>query len=334
MASIQKLARGYRAHVYVKGVRDSQVFRTQREAKAWAEARTAELRADEGKAPSEKHTLAQAMRKYREEVSPKKRGGRWEVIRLTALLSDPNFPHGELMGNLTTTHFADWRDARLRQVQAGSVLREISLISALLEVARIEWKWINHNPVKDIRKPRMPDHREVVIHWPQAKVLLRCMGYSPTRPVRSVAQSVGVCFLVAMRTGMRAGELCGLTWDRVFEGYCHLPVTKTTKRDVPLSLKATRLIERMRGYDPELVFGLSSQSLDANFRKYRDRAGLSGFTFHDSRHTAATMLSRKLDVLDLCKAFGWTNPNMAMTYYNPTASSIAGVLNAKAGRLR
>lgn len=334
MASIQKLARGYRAHVYVKGTRETRVFRTQREAKAWADLRTAELRELAGKSVGERHTLAEAMQRYMEEVSPTKRGGRREQICLIAMRRDADFPHGELMCNLTATHFAAWRDARLKQVQAGTVLREISLVSALLERARTEWKWIDHNPLKDIRKPRMPDHREVVIHWPQAKVLLRCMGYSPTRPVRSVSQSVGVCFLVAMRTGMRAGELCGLTWDRVFEGYCHLPVTKTTKRDVPLSLKATRLIGRMRGYDPELVFGLSSQSLDANFRKYRDRAGLSGFTFHDSRHTAATMLSRKLDVLDLCKAFGWTNPKMAMTYYNPTASSIAGVLNAKAGRLR
>jgi integrase len=130
-----------------------------------------------------------------------------------------------------------------------------------------------------------------------------------------------------MRTGMRAGELAGLTWDRVFDDYCFLPVTKTKKRNVPLTRKALRLIAKMRNYETESVFGLTSQTLDANFRKYRDRAELSGFTFHDTRHTAATMLSRKLDVLDLCKTFGWTNPKMAMTYYNPTASSIADILN-------
>jgi hypothetical protein len=31
-------------------------------------------------------------------------------------------------------------------------------------------------------------------------------------------------------------------------------------------------------------------------------------------------------VLDLCKMFGWTNPKMAMVYYNPTAAQIAGRL--------
>lgn len=55
----------------------------------------------------------------------------------------------------------------------------------------------------------------------------------------------------------------------------------------------------------------------------RDRAGLSGFVFHDTRHTAATWMAQKLHVLELCKVFGWKNPAQAMTYYNPKASDIA-----------
>ncbi len=38
MASITKTAKGYRAQVYVRGVRDSKSFRTKREAEAWAAA--------------------------------------------------------------------------------------------------------------------------------------------------------------------------------------------------------------------------------------------------------------------------------------------------------
>lgn len=41
------------------------------------------------------------------------------------------------------------------------------------------------------------------------------------------------------------------------------------------------------------------------------------------------MLARKLDVLDLCKMFGWANPKQAMVYYNPTASQIAARLGRK-----
>lgn len=159
--------------------------------------------------------------------------------------------------------------------------------------------------------------------------MLTTMGYSPIRPVRTVAQAVTVCFLTALRTGMRAEELTGLTRGRVESNHAVLPVTKTLPRKVPLSRKAIRLIEKMRGYDPVLVFGTNSRSLDANFRKYRDRTDLSGFTFHDSRHTAATTISRKLDVMELCRMFGWTDTRMALRYYTPSASSIAEILDGK-----
>lgn len=43
----------------------------------------------------------------------------------------------------------------------------------------------------------------------------------------------------------------------------------------------------------------------------------------DTRHTAATRLAGKLDVLTLCKVFGWTSPNMALVYYNPAPGEIA-----------
>lgn len=327
MATFIKVPQGYRAQIFHKGHRESKTFRTQREAKAWAEARVTELREDATKTPTEKHTLKDAVLRYQQEESPKKRGQRWEIIRLDAMLRDDNFPSDKSMGDLTADLFAFWRDARLKQVQAGSVLREISLISDLFETARIEWKWISFNPIKEIRKPRMPDHREVVVTPHQVHAMLKAMDYSPRGSIRTVAQSVAVCFLTALRTGMRAGELTKLSWNQIFDGYCHLPITKTTKRNVPLTKKATRLIEKMKSYDAELVFGIKPQSLDANFRKYRDRAGLSGFTFHDSRHTAATMLARKIDVLDLCRMFGWTTTKHALIYYNPTASSIANLLD-------
>jgi len=135
------------------------------------------------------------------------------------------------------------------------------------------------------------------------------------------------CFLLALRTGMRAGELTGLEWNRVFDNYCRLPVTKTTPRDVPLSKKALRIIARMRGFDDDLVFGLKSQTLDALFRRARDKAGLSGFVFHDSRHTAATNIAKKVDVLTLCKIFGWSDPKQALVYYNPKAADLAKMLD-------
>jgi integrase len=334
MASIIKTASGYRAQVYIKGLRESASFRTRREAAAWASARETALRERVNAETSMLHSLRDAMERYAAEVSPTKRGSRWEEIRIRKLLADPSFPVGKI-GELRTEDFARWRDASLQKLSPSSVIREIGLVSAILEHARREWRWIEANPLRDMRKPRAPQHRDVTYSRLQIKAILKATGYSPSLPVRSVAQSVAVCFLLALRTGMRAGELCALRWDQVMWNYCARVGTKTVPRDVPLSAPARRLVDKMRGFDPVLVFGLKAASLDAMFRKYRDRAGVSGMTFHDTRHTAATWLAQRLHAHDLCKVFGWSNLSQSLVYYNPTASDIASRLTPQApGRSR
>lgn len=327
MASVQKTARGYRVQVFVKGVRDSATKRTKREAEAWGVAREAELLAQADLAPGRRYTVADMLRRYRDEVTPKKRGARWETVRINMFLGSEHFPSTVLLADASSDVFGRWRDVRLTQVKPGSVLREIGVVSAAFETARREWKWVAANPIQDVRRPSMPEHRDVVISRAQIKAMLRALGYSRSRRVTQVRHVVAVAFLVALRTGMRQGELCGLTWDHVHADYCRLPVTKTVARNVPLSPKARALIERMRGWDDARVFGIPAATVDAMFRKYRERAGLTGFTFHDSRHTAATWMAlRGTNVLHLCKAFGWKDPKRAMIYYNPTASQIAALL--------
>lgn len=329
MASIQKTDKGYRAQIKLNGIRESQCFRTLREAKAWADARTYEI-TEAGKKPRrEAITIAEVLKKYLAEVSPTKRGLGWERIRITAMLNDPNFESDKLLSELTPEMVARWRDSRLKEVKPGTVLREIGLLSSIMDTCIREWGLADQNPVKQIRKPKKPAHRDLLYTWRQIRAILKATGYRHKGNVRTVAQSVGMCFLVALRTGMRAGELTGLTWDRVYSDHVYLPVTKTTKRNVPLAAKSIRLIERMRGYDPLLVFGINPQSLDANFRKYRTRAGIDGMTFHDSRHYAATQMARKVDVLTLCKILGWTNPKQALVYYNPTVSDLARMLDGQ-----
>lgn len=337
MASITKTENGYRAQVYVLGERASATRRTKREAEAWAAAKETEIRERLEKSPGDRVTLHEALSDYCDQVTPSKRGQRWERIRLEAFQRDESLPLDKAMAKIEPADIARFRDARQREVSAGSILRELGLLSAVFEHARLEWKYVTTNPVRDIRKPRAPDHRDVVITRPQIKAILREAGYRPSREaVRTVSEAVAIVFLVALRTGMRAGELCGLTWDRVYAGYCSTPHkvgrTETSLRDVPLPPKAERLINRMRGFDPKLVFGIKTSSLDAMFRKFRDRAGLSGFTFHDSRHTAATWIAGRMKsndipaqqaLMDLCKIFGWTKLDQALTYYNPSAADIA-----------
>lgn len=334
MATPKQTAAGtWRIQIEVRGQRDANTLPTKREAVEWAARRKAELLAVGSGRAGEVKTLAQAMKRYEEEVSPTKRGELKEVVRLKSFERQPLFPARVLLADLTPEHLAAWRDARLKLNSRGAVLRDMVLLSHVLEVARREWRWITANPMRDVRKPSEPDHRERIIQPLEVRRMLRAMGWGTRAPVRSVSQAVAWCFVLALQTGMRAGELCGLRWKDVAADHVqlHAGKTKTGKaRQVPLMFAAQRAIERMRGFDEELVFGLRPQTLDAMFRKYRARAGLDGFTFHDARHTAATRLAPLVDVLDLCKIFGWTTATRALVYYNPTGSQIAARLNASA----
>lgn len=329
MASFKQHAKGWRAFICINYQRESAMFRTKREAEIWASRRETEIRSGANLTASEKYTLAQAIERYRDEVSPTKRGHNWEFLRLNAFLRDKVLPINKPLTHCTSDAIGKYRDSRLKVVAKSTVLRELGLLSSMLEEARREWKWIELNPVKDVRKPRAPDHRNVIITKSQIKQVLKHLDYTKDMPVRSISCACGFAFLFALRTGMRAGEICGLTWANVKDDYCILPVTKTTPRNVPLSKKSKLILERMKGFDKDYVFGIKANTLDAMFRRARNRAKLEGFTFHDARHTAATWMvnSGKVNVLELCLIFGWSSTSMALTYYNPRVSDLSKKLD-------
>jgi integrase len=332
MATPHKTPQGtWRIQIEVRGTRDSGTFPTKREAEAWRDARTTELRAMASGRGGTVKTLDDALEKYALEVIPDKRGWSKEGIRVKAFRSSKDhasLPLKRRLSDITPTDLNAWRDARLKLNARGTVLRDMTLLSAVFEKCK-EWGWIQTNPIAEVKRPAEPDHRERVITPAEVDKMVEQLGLEDG-PIRTVSQAVAVCFLVALESGMRAGELCGLTWGRVLGTYVQLTeLTKAGKpRQVPLTPRAQALIARMQGWDDVLVFGLKSQSLDALFRKARQRAQLSGFTFHDARHTAATRLAPKLHIMDLCRMFGWTNPKMAMRYYNATAADIAARLAA------
>lgn len=332
MASYQKTASGIRVQLEVKGQRASKTLPTMREAREWTSMKTLELTAAAGGVKGHGKTLKDAIRKFMEEESPKRRGEVKELVRLTAFQKPHHgLPLSRAIADVTDDDMREWRDRRLGVNKRSSVLRDMTLLSAVFEAARTEWKWIKHNPAREVKKPAKPAHRKRVISGPEVRNVLRALGYTKG-PVRTVSQSVAMCFLLALATGMRAGELCSLRWEDVREAYGTAHNVKARERgvsrDVPFSAVARRIVARMEGWDAELVFGLSSSTLDALFRRARKRAGYFDFTFHDSRHTAATRLALggKVNVLELCKAFGWTNMTQALTYFNPTAAQIASKL--------
>jgi integrase len=331
MATPKKTATGrWWVQIQVAGQRPSGTFDTKAQATAWAARKATELRAmRSGRAGSVK-TLRDALRRYAEEVSPSKRGERWEVIRLQAFETPAHapLPLGKKLADLTPEDVAMWRDARLVKVARGTVLRDLTLLASVLEHARREWGWLDANPAQGVRRPAQPDHRDRVITGRETRVMMRQLGWPTRQPdgvrrVRTVQQAAAVTFVLALMTGMRAGELCGLKPGDVMPDHLKIRSGKTGKRDVPLTPTAVRVLKMLDGWSGDTLLGIKAQTLDAFFRRARDKAGMVGFTFHDTRHSAATRLAQRLHVLDLCKVFGWRQTSRALTYYNPSAGDLA-----------
>lgn len=329
VATFTKLPSGrWRAQIKLRGIRDSDSFATKQLATRWAADREAQIEHEAVSGPDRVHSLADVLTRYRDEQAPKRRGARVEITRIDAILRHYPGLVSVKLAALTPERLAEWRDERLLEVKRSTVTRYMTVITSALEHARREWRWMKVNPMRDVKRPPGTPHRKRTLQWREIRRMLNTGAVRSRGRCQTATEASVRAMLFALRCGMRAGEICALEWSDVHVDYVHVRRQKSIEgqedeRDVPLSRAARRAIEGMRGWDSPKVFGLRSQTLDALFRKLRDRAGLKGFTFHDTRHTAATMISRKVDVLTLCKIFGWKDLKRALTYYNPTASDIA-----------
>lgn len=61
--------------------------------------------------------------------------------------------------------------------------------------------------------------------------MLRALKWS-RGPVRSVSRAVANAFLLALQTGCRVGEICGIRWGNMGAGFFRVD-GRTGKRDVP-----------------------------------------------------------------------------------------------------
>ena len=332
----------------LQGVRKTKTFPNQRDAKEWAALEESKIRSGNAEPVGSKKTLREAIERYRDEITIRNVGVRHEKIRCNYYLNHPELlPLDRAIRDVTTEDITAFIKKRLstkkknsnETIKPGAVRRDMSILSGLFEVARKEWKWIPVSPVKDAKKPKSPKHRDRLITRAEIKGVLRGLGYAPVNTeVTLKKHSVAVCFMLALRTGMRSGDMTGLTWKNVHKRHIHVVLDKNgNSRDVPLSRKAVRLIDKMRGFHPTSVFNVTAQSRDTIFRDGWKKMGLNGFTFHDARHTAATWIAGKFKsnkditaqqaVWDLCKIFGWTDTDRALDYYNPDPEDIAARLD-------
>ncbi|KYQ82494.1 integrase [Acinetobacter sp. NRRL B-65365] len=290
----------------------SKTHDTMREAKKWAQELEVKLKNE--KAEIFDHVIwKDVLLEYRDTVSINKKGADKEIRKINYLLKNMYVDLPLLEVN--KEFLIDWREKRLKSVKGATVRRDLILLSAIFTWCIDIKRWMGTNPIRDIKLPKESPHRERVISDEEVEIILPFLS-----------TEMKFIFLIALETGMRLSEICNLKWERIHlqKNYLVLDATKNGRaREVPLSNKAVNIFKEIGPLKQGNVFEISNDDATTEFMKSRVAAGLTGFKFHDSRHTAATRIALKIPLLDLCKMFGWTNPRRAMIYYNPTSSEIA-----------
>jgi integrase len=266
-------------------------------------------------------TLGQARERYlatKTSEHKQTRDDRHHLDRMIPFFGGPDTP----LAAITAARIAEYRVWRANQmskrrgdgtlrVSPATVNRELATIRHLLFLAVKEWEILDRVPV--VRTMREPEGR---VRWlnqhrpdEEERLLAECRA--------SKNPHLAGLVTVALETGMRQGEVLGLTWERVdfSRGVIQLEKTKSNRRrEIPMRQAVYDVLAPMRAAAREASGGRSEprgrvwpyrRFPNAAWEAAMDRAGVEGFRFHDCRHHfASTFMMRGGSVLALQKILG------------------------------
>ncbi len=164
MATIISRGGKWRVQIRRAGIALSKTFYLKRDASLWA--KLTELELDRGMLPAaiksnpkprnpqtrdnqtapKSMTLSDLVTRYRDTITPKKKGQEQETYWLNAFLRHPI--SALCLSELKTEDFARYRDDRLKTIKPVTLKRQLAVIHNLFEVARDEWSVaIGDNPL-------------------------------------------------------------------------------------------------------------------------------------------------------------------------------------------
>ncbi len=292
MATISN--RNNKWHVRVRRVGQPTVAKTflaKQDAEKWA--RSIEIELDRGtyinKSTAERTQFKDILQQYLTNVIPSMRSNKDEAIRVRRLMKHPIAQYN--MAQLSPRHMADYRDERLKVIKPNTVIRELAVMSSIINHARREWGLNITNPVTMIKKPSSTPGRNRILNDVEITRILNVL-----KSTRGTFHNNYMAPLVefALETAMRRGELTSLRWENInlTSRVAYLPLTKNgDSRYVPLSSKAISILNKLPRTINGRVFPLKTNSVSLNFLRASRQAGIEDIHFHDLRHMAITRLA-------------------------------------------
>lgn len=227
-----------------------------------------------------------------------------------------------------------YRDARIKEVCAQTLMHEMNLLRAILRTARQEWgiknpdyvpvfKSVSWPSIKNARERRLQDGEWQAL-WEEASPMMR------------------LSMVLAVETSMRREEMVQVRreWVDLGNRVIRLPaeVTKTKRaRDVPLSMEAAAAIAPHISGGPGLLLGWSNNGHRLAWHRTRDRAmmacpSVATFHWHDFRHEAISRYAARGWEISLLKGVsGHADNRMLLRYVNLTAREVIAKMDEGRG---
>lgn len=329
MATIRKRGSSWQTQVRREGYPSlSKTFASKADAAAWA--RDQERSINRAELPTTARelkgvTVGDLLRRYKETVTPTKRGAGPEQYRIKTLLSH-SFAQVAL-NKLSPATIARYRDDRLKLVQSGTVRRELAIVQHCFEVAKKEWGLpITTNPVQQITVPEAQKPRERRLEDNESNILASAASAS--------AWYLQPLISLAIETGMRRGELLSIRWKDVDLSGPTIRILKTKNghpRTIPLTPKAVEILSLLERKD-DRVFPVTPNAVRLAWERLRKRAGLEDLRLHDLRHEAVSrFFEYGLTVPEVALISGHRDPRMLSRYTHLRPEKVAEKLARATG---
>lgn len=227
------------------------------------------------------------------------------------------------LSKVRTEDIDRWQSERMAKASPGTVRKEMMRLKHLLNCA-VKWRYIKESPAKGLQTVQMPPGR-VRYLTPEERVMLLEQARPELRPYIEVA----------LQTGARRGELCGLRWTDVDMRTRSVAFPKTKngeRRNVPMTETLHRLLQSLpRPLDQKaLVFpALSADAVTIGFGRLAKALNLSNLKFHDLRHdVASTLTMAGVPQRSVMEILGHKDPRMTLRYQHLSPDHLRGALQA------
>lgn len=304
-------------------------FHTRTDAVRWARTQEVDLERDDSGITTEahRHTLQQAIDRYRREVLPELRPSTQYSYQIHLVWWE---------AQLGTLHLAELHPARIATcrdllIKAGkspaTVTRYLATLASVITAAVRRWHWLPSSPLAQVSKPTVRNERQRFLTEDELSRLLAACRESSSRDLL-------LAVLLAVSTGARQGEILGLRWRDIDleRGILHLragieTVTKGGSRSVALAAEVAPLLEARAATGtlaedlifPSRVTRRHPIDLRKPFSTALERACIKDFHWHDLRHACASFLAKDgASLLEIGAILGHRNASTTKRYSHLT----------------